>query len=73
MKAASRKHQVVRQDPEPFADIQRRQKCRDSGADVEVRKRIVEKFGQPDFTGNDVARIACYLLRFRKRYRIPYG
>ena len=42
MKARGGKQQVVRQHPKPFADIQGRKKCGESGGQVEVGQRIVK-------------------------------
>ena len=51
------------QHPEPVADIQGREKSRESGGQVEIGKTIVEEFWQPDFSGCEVPGVSCYFLR----------
>lgn len=63
MQAGRGKENVMRQHPEPVADIQGREKSRESGGQVEVRKAIVEEFWKPDFAGREVPGVSCYFLR----------
>ncbi len=54
---------VMRQDPEPVADIQSREKSRETGRQIEIGKAIVDKFRQPDLSGYKITGFSCYFLR----------
>jgi len=49
MQAGGSEKQVMRQDPEPVADIDGRQQRRDSGEDVKIGKGRIQQFGDPYF------------------------
>ena len=44
MDAGGGKHEVMRQNPKPFADVQRRKKRSKSGCQIKIREYVVEKF-----------------------------
>ena len=48
MQADKGKQHVVRQNPEPLCDIERREKCGETGCQVKIRKRVIKEFWEPD-------------------------
>ncbi len=66
MQAGRGEKNVMRQDPEPVADIQSRKKSRESGRQIEIGKAIVDQFGQPDFSAYKITGFSCYFLRGTK-------
>ncbi len=66
MKAGRGEEYVVRQHPEPVADIQGRKKSRETSCQIEIRKTIIKKLGQPDFSRCEPLGIACDFLRGAK-------
>ncbi len=50
MYAGRREQQVMRQYPEPLADIQGRKERSKSRREIEIRERVVQHFRQPDFS-----------------------
>lgn len=62
MQAGRRKQYVMRQHPEPVADIQSREKGREAGSQIEIGQAIVKQFGQPDFSGHEVPGVSSYFL-----------
>lgn len=73
MNARGREQQVVWEHPEPLADVQGREKGRESGNQVEIGQRIVEKLGQPYLSGDGIACLARDLLRIGESDRLPCG
>jgi len=64
MQAGSGKQKVVWQHPEPVTDVHRGEQRCDASREIEVRKRDIKKFGQPNLAGHQFARIAGDLLGF---------
>ena len=67
------KQQIVRQHPEPFADIERRKKGQESGHHVEIGQNVVEKLGKPYLPGSKITCIAVWCSRISQSGRLPCG
>jgi hypothetical protein len=79
VKASRREQDVLRDDPEPLADIQGGKKCRYPGHQVKVGQAVIQEPGQPDFFRREFFETAgqvlggtwINLLGCSSRYHLP--